>query len=147
MTLKIYIESGSMAPAQLNHELNMYSRVNAGPNSHPGKEAVRSLLDSFKIDRRADKKHEYLVDTPSWENVWALLHRNPIQRLPSPVLAFVLHRLFLALDYLHTECNMIHTGVCCRNIVTNSSLGMANQFVDKISKQTISCSVSSMNPF
>jgi hypothetical protein len=76
------------------------------------------------------------------------LFRNPVQRLPTPILAVTLHRLFLALeyvdslmqgiddevslprlvlvvsvpgcgienptflalDYLHTECKIIHTG-------------------------------------
>ena len=37
------------------------------------------------------------------------LHRNPAMRLPVPVLAFILRRLFLALDFLHTECQTIHT--------------------------------------
>lgn len=45
-----------------------------------------------------------------WENVLTLLHRNPVRQLPAPVLAFVLLRLFLALDYLHTQCNIVHTG-------------------------------------
>lgn len=48
---------------------------------------------------------------PLWESVLTFLHRNPVQRLPSPVLVFVFQRLFLALDYLHTECQIIHAGM------------------------------------
>ncbi len=34
-----------------------------------------------------------------------------------PVLAFVLRRLFLALDFLHTECQIIHTDIKADNIM------------------------------
>jgi serine/threonine-protein kinase SRPK3 len=50
------------------------------------------------------------VHPPLWESVLTFLHRNPVRRLPKPVLAFVLQRLFVALDYLHTECQIIHAG-------------------------------------
>jgi len=43
--------------------------------------------------------------------VRTLLARNPIGRLPVPVLGIVLKRLFLALDFLHSECQLIHTGI------------------------------------
>lgn len=78
---------------------------------HPGHKYVRLLLDSFDVDGPEDK-HRCLVHPPLWESVLAFLFRNPIRRLPTPVLVVVLHRLFLALDYLHTECKIIHTGLC-----------------------------------
>lgn len=77
---------------------------------HAGHKYVRSLLDSFDVDGPEDK-HRCLVHPPLWESVLAFLFRNPIRRLPTPVLVVVLHRLFLALDYLHTECKIIHTGL------------------------------------
>ncbi|UNI16418.1 hypothetical protein JDV02_002851 [Purpureocillium takamizusanense] len=40
-----------------------------------------------------------------------------LRRLPAPVLSFVLHRLFLALDFLHTECKIIHTDIKADNIM------------------------------
>lgn len=43
-------------------------------------------------------------------SILTFLRRNPIQRPPVPVLAFMLQRLFMALDYLHTECKIIHAG-------------------------------------
>ncbi|KAJ5969992.1 hypothetical protein N7501_006240 [Penicillium viridicatum] len=58
---------------------------------------------------RRDKndKHQCLIYPPLWESVWAFLHRNLVERLPSPVLVVVLYRLFLALDYLYTECHIL----------------------------------------
>ncbi|CRG82797.1 Putative dual specificity tyrosine-phosphorylation-regulated kinase 3 homolog [Talaromyces islandicus] len=84
--------------------------------THPGRDAVRSLLDSFDIDGPEDR-HRCLVHPPLWESVLTFLHRNPIRRLPPPVLAFVLQRLFLALDYLHTECQIIHADIKADNIM------------------------------
>lgn len=94
---------------QLDDELNIYKCIERGSKNHPGRSAVRSLLDSFNVDGPEDK-HRCLVHPPLWESVLTFLHRNPVRRLPAPVLAFVLQRLFLALDYLHTECQIIHAG-------------------------------------
>jgi hypothetical protein len=110
VTLKDFIKSTSMGQ-QLDDELKMYQRMERGSRTHPGRKAVRSLLDSFEVDG-PDEKHRCLVHPPLWESVLTFLHRNPVRRLPKPVLAFVLRRLFLALDFLHTECQIIHTGLC-----------------------------------
>lgn len=95
---------------QLDDELQMYKRMERGSKYHPGRNAVRSLLDSFDVDGPEDE-HRCLVHPPLWESILTFLHRNPVRRLPPPVLAFVLQRLFLALDYLHTECQIIHAGL------------------------------------
>ncbi|BDD57202.1 hypothetical protein MAP00_002589 [Monascus purpureus] len=115
VTLKIFIKSVSMGQ-QLDDELQMYKRMERGPKNHPGRSAVRSLLDSFDVNGPEDK-HRCLVHPPLWDSVLTFLHRNPEQRLPAPVLAFVLKRLFLALDYLHTECQIIHTDIKADNIM------------------------------
>ncbi|PGH16326.1 CMGC/SRPK protein kinase [Helicocarpus griseus UAMH5409] len=115
VTLKIYIKSASMGQ-QLDDELTIYNRIERASKSHPGRNAVRSLLDTFDIDGPEDK-HRCLVHPPLWESVLTFLHRNPIQRLPVPVLAFVLQRLFLALDYLHTECEVMHGDIKADNIM------------------------------
>lgn len=96
---------------QLDRELTMYKRISRSSTKHPGRGAVRELLDSFDITG-PDGCHRCLVHPPLWESVLTFLHRNPVMRLPSPVLAFVLRRLFFALDFLHTECQIIHTGTC-----------------------------------
>lgn len=94
---------------QVDNELNMYKYMEQSPTTHPGRDVIRTLLDTFYIDGPQDK-HRCLVHPPLWESVLAFLRRNPVERLPSPVIAVVLHRLFLALDYLHTECLIAHTG-------------------------------------
>lgn len=102
VALKIYINSAAMGQ-QLDDELKMYKCMEKASNKYPGRNAVRTLLDSFNIN---GPEGEYccLVHPPLWESVLTFLHWNLIWRLPSLVLAFVLQRLFLALDYLHMEC-------------------------------------------
>ncbi|KAJ5903916.1 hypothetical protein N7504_006299, partial [Penicillium tannophilum] len=115
VTVKIFIKSTSLGH-QLDDELNIYKRIERAHHNHPGRKYVRSLLDSFDVTGPEDQ-HRCLVHPPLWESVLAFLHRNPVQRLPTPVLAVTLHRLFLALDYLHTECKIIHTDIKADNIM------------------------------
>jgi len=106
---------------QLDDELEMYKRIDRGSKTHSGHSAVRSLLDSFDVDGPEDK-HRCLVHPPLWESVLTFLHRNPVRRLPMPVLAFALKRVFLALDYLHTECQVIHAGIYFQPFPSTASL-------------------------
>ncbi|KAJ6103114.1 hypothetical protein N7486_005541 [Penicillium sp. IBT 16267x] len=115
VTVKMFIKSTSLGQ-QLDDELNIYKRIEGAHRNHPGRKYVRSLLDSFDVTGPEDQ-HRCLVHPPLWESVLAFLHRNPVQRLPTPVLAVTLHRLFLALDYLHTECKIIHTDIKADNIM------------------------------
>ncbi|KAL2838560.1 kinase-like domain-containing protein [Aspergillus pseudoustus] len=114
VTLKIFIRAASMGQ-QLDDEVKIHQHITR-VSKHPGCKAIRSLIDSFHIDGPEDK-HQCLVHPPLFESVWELLHRNPIQRLPKAVLAFTLRQVFLALDYLHTECQVIHTDIKANNIM------------------------------
>ncbi|KAI1179515.1 serine threonine protein kinase, CMGC group [Nemania sp. FL0916] len=115
VALKLFVNSESMGK-QLDHELAIYKRISTSATNHRGRGAVRELLDSFDVTG-PDGQHRCLVHPPLWESVLTFLHRNPVRRLPAPVLAFVLHRLFLALDFLHTECQIIHTDIKADNIM------------------------------
>ncbi|QSS54231.1 protein kinase [Histoplasma capsulatum var. duboisii H88] len=113
--LKIFVRASSMGQ-RVDDELKMYRCMDQAPKGHPGRKAVRTLLDAFYIDGPEDK-HQCLVHPPLWESVLTFLRRNPVERLPSAVIAFVLRRLFLALDYMHTECNIVHTDIKADNIM------------------------------
>ncbi|KAL3456637.1 kinase domain protein [Aspergillus heterothallicus] len=113
-TVKIYVKAASMGQ-QLENEVNMYQHVTR-ESKHPGCRAIRTLTDSFHIEGPEDK-HQCLVHPALFESVWEFLLRNPVQRLLNVVLAFTLRRLFLALDYLHTECQISHTDIKADNIM------------------------------
>jgi len=111
VTLKLFIHPESLGP-RVDHELSMHHRISTATKWHPGRSSVRELLDSFEVTE-PDGCHHCLVHPPLWESVLTFLRRNPVERLP----AVVLHRLFLALDYLHTECKIIHTDIKADNIM------------------------------
>ncbi|KAJ0419022.1 kinase-like protein [Aspergillus carlsbadensis] len=113
--LKIFART-SFFGQRVDHELEMYRRIERSPKGHPGRDAIRTLIDTFDIDGPGDR-HRCLVHPPLWESTLTFLRRNPVERLPSAVLAMVLWRLFLALDYLHTECEIVHTDVKADNIM------------------------------
>ncbi|KID59753.1 serine threonine protein kinase, CMGC group, partial [Metarhizium hybridum] len=115
VALKLFIHSQSMGE-HLDRELAIYKRISASPSKHSGRSAVRELLDSFDVCG-PNGSHRCLVHPPLWESTLTFLRRNPVERLPVPVLAFILRRLFLALDFLHTECQIIHTDIKADNIM------------------------------
>lgn len=54
--------------------------------------------------------------------------RNPVRRLPQPVLAFMLRRLFYALDLLHNECHVAHTDIKEANILLPADASIITEF-------------------
>jgi serine/threonine-protein kinase SRPK3 len=107
VALKFFIRSSSLG-SEVSQEYLAYQRLDRGSRLHLGRQAVRTLLDSFTVSG-PDGIHQCLVHPPLWDSVKTFLARNPIGRLPIPVLAVILHQLFHALDYIH-ECQVIHTG-------------------------------------
>ena len=65
---------------QVDHELKMYRRMEQSPRGHPGRGAVRTLLDTFYIDG-PENKHQCLVHPPLFESILTFLQRNPVGRL------------------------------------------------------------------
>lgn len=45
-----------------------------------------------------------------WESFRDLLYRNPNHRITEDLPKAGLMQVFLALDHLHTECKLVHTG-------------------------------------
>ena len=105
VSLKIFISSSTLGPCK---ELAAYQRMKQGPIFHPGRTAVRTLLDSFTITG-PDGEHQCLVHVPLWGSIKTFIAANSQTVLSIPILAVTLFRLLQALDYLHT-CKIIHTG-------------------------------------
>ncbi|KAI5196597.1 hypothetical protein E4T39_07725 [Aureobasidium subglaciale] len=97
-------------------ELETYKRIENAPQHHPGRTAIRTLLDYFEV-QGPKGSHRCLVHPALWESILDLKHRNPIQRLPATVVASILKRLFDALDLLHNECRVAHTDIKEANIM------------------------------
>ncbi|KAK0629587.1 kinase-like domain-containing protein [Bombardia bombarda] len=117
VALKVFIRAQAMG-SEADHELSMYRHMASMSkgSKHPGRDCVRTLSDSFKVTG-PDGEHLCLVHPPLWDTVKDLIARNPIGRLPPVVLAAVLQQLFLALDFMHTECHLVHTDLKSDNVM------------------------------
>lgn len=81
-----------------------------GNPNHPGKAYIRTIQDSFSITSRAGNHHQCLVHEVLSNDILSLRYTRPDCKLPEVMLKQILIHLLLALDFLHSECHIIHTG-------------------------------------
>ncbi|TAQ90224.1 hypothetical protein B7494_g1498 [Chlorociboria aeruginascens] len=110
-TLKVFTREG-VGP----EEFNIYKSLSAGNASHPGRRHIRTALDIFTIPRLGGD-HKCLVQKPMWDSLRDLLNRNPAHRFTKVLLRAGLSQILLALDYLHSECELVHTDIKADNIL------------------------------
>ncbi|KAI1307727.1 kinase domain protein [Xylaria venustula] len=117
VTLKVLICSHTLGDS-VNTELAMYERVQQRRSRHPGRNNVRSLLDSFTVTG-PEGEHLCLVHRPLGRSVADILHQHRSPGFQTNFLRSLLKDLLLAVDYLHTECQIIHTDISTTNILYN----------------------------
>ncbi|KAK2764421.1 hypothetical protein FQN54_009115 [Arachnomyces sp. PD_36] len=115
---------------QNDGEIAVSKHLSEGDSSHIGKNYVRTALDSFTIPR-AGGEHGCLVHKPLWGSMQDLISRNPYRtKLTVELVRETLIRLFLALHYLHTDRDIIHTDISAHNILLNfNNTSHLNTFV------------------
>jgi serine/threonine protein kinase len=71
---------------------------------------VRTIQDSFFITSRTGNLHQCLVHEVLSNDILSLRYTHSDRKLPEAMLKQILIHLLLALDFLHSECHIIHTG-------------------------------------
>ncbi|PLB33109.1 protein kinase-like protein [Aspergillus candidus] len=97
-------------------ELDTLRLISAANPRHKGYPLVRHLLDSFQLEYES-KKCLALVFEPLREPLWLYRQRFIGDTIPSDVLKIMLQMILHGLDYLHSECHVIHTDLKPDNIM------------------------------
>lgn len=96
-------------PTDTDREFKIYEHLANIKSSHPGQSLIRELYDSFELRGQTDR-HRCLVLQPMHMTILEMMGLNP-RPFDLPLLKMTLKRLLLALDFLHTEAETIHTGI------------------------------------
>ncbi|KAI9674409.1 MAG: hypothetical protein M1817_001747 [Caeruleum heppii] len=114
VTLKITV-SDFIDENAAKHELSITRRLKTN-KSHEGFRFVRTLVDDFEL-MGPDGIHLCLVYEPMREPLWRFQQRWEDGKLPPSLLKVYLKFLLQGLDYLHSECHIIHTDLKPDNIL------------------------------
>jgi serine/threonine protein kinase len=93
------------------HEKEIESHISQKNPEHRGRVILRTCLDDFEVTG-PEGKHMCLVYEPMREPLWILQRRFVDRKLPLPIAKAYIYFLLVGLDYLHSECKVIHTGWC-----------------------------------
>jgi serine/threonine-protein kinase SRPK3 len=94
------------------HELDILNRIASANPHHNGRSIPRTVLDSFEV-ASPNGSHLCLVFEPMRESLVLFRRRfgaGKVTRPFLPLFKVYLRILLEGLDYLHSECQIIHTG-------------------------------------
>lgn len=104
MTLKVHINALTS-----NRELEVYQYLKGVESDHPGRDMIRMLEDSFKLQGPYGP-HEIFVLPPLGLSLRAFQDMMPDHIFAQPIVVMALQRVLAALDFLHGPANLTHTG-------------------------------------
>ncbi|PYI31501.1 kinase domain protein [Aspergillus indologenus CBS 114.80] len=127
VTLKI-TNCGEAEQRSANEEVEISRYISQLQSNHQGRAYVRLVCDSFRI-HGALGEHLCLVFDPLREPLWLLgkhLGRNGV---PTAVLKPFLKMVLQGLDFLHSECHLIHTDLKADNLLVGfEDLGVLESY-------------------
>lgn len=112
--LKVVKSAGRYAETARD-EIKLLSRVSAFSPTHQGREHIVSFLDSFS-HQGPEASHVCIVFEPLGENLLALIERHKKKGVPRALVKVIARQILLGLEYLHDECDLVHTDIKPENI-------------------------------
>ena len=91
------------------HELYIEKHLAEKNPSHVGFDYIRTFSDNFEAVG-PNGSHLCLVYDPMREPLWLLRQRCKDRKFPIGLLKGYLQLILKGLDYIHSECHVIHTG-------------------------------------
>lgn len=128
--LKVVKSAGRYAETARD-EIKLLRQVMAANPSHIGRNHIVSFLDSFthsplhqpssygSISQSSATNpdvHICIVFEPLGENLLALIERHKATGVPVPLVKIIAKQVLLGLQYLHDECELVHTDIKPENI-------------------------------
>ncbi|EAU93192.1 CMGC/SRPK protein kinase [Coprinopsis cinerea okayama7 len=117
--LKVVKSAGRYAETARD-EIKLLSRVASVSPDHPGRAHIVSFLDSFS-HQGPESSHICIVFEPLGENLLALIERNKKKGVPKALVKIIAKQVLLGLQYLHDECDLVHTDIKPENICFTKS--------------------------
>lgn len=96
-------------------EIKLLSQVRDETPDHPGRDFVVSFLDSFQ-QPGPEGVHVCIVFEPLGENLLALIERHKKTGVLPALVKVIARQILLGLEYLHDECDLVHTDIKPENI-------------------------------
>ncbi|KAG6889371.1 hypothetical protein C0995_001436 [Termitomyces sp. Mi166 len=113
--LKVVKSAGRYAETARD-EIKLLSRVASVSPTHPGRPHIVSFLDSF-VTQGLESSHVCIVFEPLGENLLGLIERNKKKGVPKALIRVIAKQVLLGLQYLHDECDLVHTDIKPENIL------------------------------
>jgi serine/threonine protein kinase len=107
-------------PLKRRRELIIYEHLSKIRSSHPGQSYIRELYDTFEISG-PHGGHQCLIQPPMHLSILDMLESNS-ESFNAPLLRLILKRLLAALDFLHTEAGIVHTGSNSSHLYDSESI-------------------------
>ncbi|GMF80974.1 unnamed protein product [Aspergillus oryzae] len=105
VVLKVYVTGQARAHVR---ELRIYKQMNEVETNYPGRNFIRKLLDHFDIEG-PHGRHVCLVHEPHGTSADFLVKMFPGHAMTLDDMKPGIRQLLIALDFLHSECHIIHT--------------------------------------
>ncbi|KAF7340001.1 Protein kinase dsk1 [Mycena venus] len=113
--LKVVKSAGRYAETARD-EIKLLSRVASVSPLHPGRQHIVSFLDSF-AHQGPEASHICIVFEPLGEHLLSLIERNKRKGVPRALVKVIAKQVLLGLEYLHDECDLVHTDIKPENIL------------------------------
>lgn len=112
--LKIVKSAGRYAETARD-EIKLLRQVTNASPSHPGRDHIVSFLDSF-THTVSSVAHICISFEPLGANILSLIEKNRRKGVPPCVVKSITRQVLLGLQYLHEECDLVHTDIKPENI-------------------------------